>query len=74
MGLRGEGEGDEPVFPSLACGLFRDFSKRVVEKFKKGSVPSLRQLLHSSVEHMIPEPNSYPLVVLITCRPGPTDI
>lgn len=38
LGLRAEGEGDEPVFPSLACGLFRDFSKRVVEKFKKDRV------------------------------------
>lgn len=36
LGLRDEAEGVEPVFPSLACGLFKDFSGRVVEKFKKG--------------------------------------
>ncbi|KAL1874928.1 hypothetical protein VTK73DRAFT_10354 [Phialemonium thermophilum] len=38
LGLREENDGAKPGFPSLSCGLFEDFSRRVVEKFAKDRV------------------------------------
>ena len=47
LGLWKESDGPEPPCPSVSCSLFKDFSDRVVKKFKQGLVacPAKSQIL-----------------------------